>query len=405
MALPRRLQVTLASCALILFCAAAGAQETKKEVATRNFEIISVDGNKVVYRTASGVKEITLADDFKLDMDGQKIGVHDLKPGMKGTAYLTTTTTTQPVFVTEVRDAEVLAVSGNTIIVRGQNGVRKFTIDDVRDKNITIMKDGQPVELHGLRKGDKLTATIITRGAPTVMTESELRASVAALPPAEAPAAVPTMAPAAAAPATAAPAAAAPAPRRSDDGAPCSCDGGALCGSCAPHGRSGRGASQDGFSGLGLDRSPGARDSHRDLLEPQPAALTLVPEVARSLVAPGHSPGAVASGVMFVARPGVMSPGMAPVASRLPAQVRRGFLAGFTLHRELEDYVTAGVLAPRVLQLATLGAARVMKHDRETGSIAPQKVADLILVDGEPTARISDIRRVVLKEADQHRQE
>jgi hypothetical protein len=211
MALPRRLQVALASCALILFCAAAGAQETKKEVVTKNFEIISVDGNKVVYRTASGVKEITLPDDFKLDVNGQKIGVHDLKPGMKGTAYLTTTTTTQPVYVTEVRNAEVLAVSGNTIIVRGQNGVRKFTIDDIRDKNITIMKEGQPVELHGLRKGDKLTATIITRGAPKVMTEAELRASVAALPPTAAPAEVPTAAPAAAAPATAPPAAAAPA--------------------------------------------------------------------------------------------------------------------------------------------------------------------------------------------------
>ncbi len=37
-----------------------------------------------------------------------------------------------------------------------------------------------------------------------------------------------------------------------------------------------------------------------------------------------------------------------------------------------------------------------MKHDRETGSIAPQKVADLILVDGDPAARISDIRRVAL---------
>lgn len=210
MALQRRLQVTLASCALILFCASAGAQETKKEVETRNFEIISVDGNKVVYRSSAGVKEITLADDFKLDMDGKKIGVHDLKPGMKGTAYLTRTTTTEPVVVTEVRSAEVLAVSGNTIIVRGQNGVRKFTIDDVRDKNITIMKEGQRVELQGLRVGDRLTATIITRGAPKVMTEAELRASVAALPPTAVPAA-PTAAPAAAAPAAEAPATAAPA--------------------------------------------------------------------------------------------------------------------------------------------------------------------------------------------------
>jgi hypothetical protein len=227
MALPRRLQVALASCALVLFCAAAGAQETKKEVTARDFEIISVDGNRVVYRTAAGVKEITLPDDFKLDIHGQPVGVHELKPGMKGTAHLTTTTTTTPVVVTEVRNATVLEVSGANLIVRGQNGVRRFTLDDVRDQNIAIIKDGQRVDFHGLRKGDKLTATIITRGAPVVVSNSELSACVSSVPPPPAepaptsapaapmatmaPAAVPTEAPKAAAPAAPAEATAAPA--------------------------------------------------------------------------------------------------------------------------------------------------------------------------------------------------
>jgi imidazolonepropionase-like amidohydrolase len=70
-------------------------------------------------------------------------------------------------------------------------------------------------------------------------------------------------------------------------------------------------------------------------------------------------------------------------------------LAGFTLHRELANYVAAGIPAPRALQLATIVPARVMKRDKISGSIAPQKTADLILVDGDPTARITDIRRVV----------
>ena len=233
MALPRPLQVALASCALVLFCAAAGAQETKKEVTTRDFEIISVDGNKVVYRSSAGVKEITLPDDFKLDIHGQPVGVHDLKPGMKGTAHLTTTTTTTPVVVTEVRNATVLDIVGNNLIVRGAQGVRKFTIDDVRDQNIAIFKDGQRVDFHGLRKGDKLTATIITRGAPLVMTESQLSASVSSVPPPPAaptsapmatmvPAAAPTEAPAAAAPAApaAAPAEATAAPAAAPTEAP-----------------------------------------------------------------------------------------------------------------------------------------------------------------------------------------
>jgi hypothetical protein len=69
-------------------------------------------------------------------------------------------------------------------------------------------------------------------------------------------------------------------------------------------------------------------------------------------------------------------------------------LAGFSLHRELELYAQAGIPAPKVLQLDTLGAARIMKRDNELGSIVPGKLADVILVDGDPSVHISDIRRV-----------
>ncbi len=141
---------------------------------------------------------------------------------------------------------------------------------------------------------------------------------------------------------------------------------------------------------------------------------------------------------MFTSRPGSISPGYAAIAGRLPAAVRRGLLtgglpvpegsdqryrdsfhamlamvgrlyvkgipivagtdslAGFTLHRELELYVEAGIPAPRVLQIATLGGARVMKKDGELGSVAVGKKADLVLVDGDPAARISDVRRPVM---------
>jgi imidazolonepropionase-like amidohydrolase len=71
-------------------------------------------------------------------------------------------------------------------------------------------------------------------------------------------------------------------------------------------------------------------------------------------------------------------------------------IAGFTLHRELENYVKAGLPAPVVLRIATLEGARVMKMDKDFGTVAPGKFADFILVDGDPTKNISDIRRVVL---------
>lgn len=71
-------------------------------------------------------------------------------------------------------------------------------------------------------------------------------------------------------------------------------------------------------------------------------------------------------------------------------------IAGFSLHRELEIYTEAGIPAPEVLSLATLGAAREMGMDNELGSIGRGKLADLILVDGDPTKDISDIRRVIM---------
>lgn len=68
-------------------------------------------------------------------------------------------------------------------------------------------------------------------------------------------------------------------------------------------------------------------------------------------------------------------------------------LAGLSYHGELEIYERAGIPAPNVLQIATLTAARVMKQDKDYGSIAVGKVADLAIVAGRPAERITDLRR------------
>jgi imidazolonepropionase-like amidohydrolase len=69
-------------------------------------------------------------------------------------------------------------------------------------------------------------------------------------------------------------------------------------------------------------------------------------------------------------------------------------LAGYTLDRELENYAAAGIPPAKVLQIATLTAAQVTKQDKDLGSISRGKFADLIIVDGDPTKNISDIRKV-----------
>jgi imidazolonepropionase-like amidohydrolase len=64
-----------------------------------------------------------------------------------------------------------------------------------------------------------------------------------------------------------------------------------------------------------------------------------------------------------------------------------------SLHGELEVYERAGIPAPAVLQIATIIPARVMKDDKDYGSIARGKIADLAIVNGRPAERITDLRR------------
>jgi len=71
-------------------------------------------------------------------------------------------------------------------------------------------------------------------------------------------------------------------------------------------------------------------------------------------------------------------------------------LAGFTLQRELELYVKAGMTPSQALQVATWNGAKFSRTLEDRGSISIGKRADLILVDGDPTQNISDVRKVAL---------
>jgi len=67
---------------------------------------------------------------------------------------------------------------------------------------------------------------------------------------------------------------------------------------------------------------------------------------------------------------------------------------GYSLDRELELYVAAGLTPLEAIQTATLIPARVMKMDKVTGYIAPGLRADLIFIEGDPLTNVRDIRNV-----------
>jgi hypothetical protein len=175
----RWLSGIIVTLALGLAFGGASLAQTTSIVDVRNFEVISVDGNKLVVRDEKGTQEITVPDDFRFTVDGKKMSVSELKAGMKGTAAVTTTTTVKPVVVTEVREAEVLRVSPVSMTVRTADGVRKFTQNELDLRGIRIFKDGNSVRLSDLKRGDKLSATVITDGPPVVLTEKEVQAVLA----------------------------------------------------------------------------------------------------------------------------------------------------------------------------------------------------------------------------------
>jgi imidazolonepropionase-like amidohydrolase len=67
---------------------------------------------------------------------------------------------------------------------------------------------------------------------------------------------------------------------------------------------------------------------------------------------------------------------------------------GVSVAREIELYVQAGFTPLDAIRAASAIPARVMGLDRDSGTIAAGLRADLIVVDGNPLANISDIRKV-----------
>ena len=139
---------------------------------------------------------------------------------------------------------------------------------------------------------------------------------------------------------------------------------------------------------------------------------------------------------LFCGDPTVITPGLEDVAPRFPPQVRRQLLsgalevpkgqetayheafpamlrllralhdagvtiipgtdglAGYMLHHELELYVRAGIPSAEVLRMATLTPALVMGVNKDRDVIAAGKLADMVLIDGDPTQDIHDINKI-----------
>ncbi|MEO7455711.1 MAG: amidohydrolase family protein [Gemmatimonadaceae bacterium] len=75
---------------------------------------------------------------------------------------------------------------------------------------------------------------------------------------------------------------------------------------------------------------------------------------------------------------------------------RGEFLAGFSAHRELHTLVQIGIPAAAALRIATINGARAMGVSDKLGTIEVGKLADLLIIGGNPLADIRNTRNAHL---------
>jgi len=89
----------------------------------------------------------------------------------------------------------------------------------------------------------------------------------------------------------------------------------------------------------------------------------------------------------FVKAGGVLVAGTDPTGSG-------GVVPGFADQRQIELLVDAGFTPIEAIAISTLNGAKYLGRDARIGSIASGKQADLVVVAGDPSTAIADIRRV-----------
>jgi enamidase len=71
-----------------------------------------------------------------------------------------------------------------------------------------------------------------------------------------------------------------------------------------------------------------------------------------------------------------------------------GLVPGFSNQRALELLVEAGFTPLEAIRIGTLNGARYLGREALTGSLAVGKLADLVVLNGDPSADIAAVRTV-----------
>lgn len=172
-------------------------------------EVVMVDGNDLIVKMEDGqIRHFAnVSESARVDVDGQQLGIHDLKPGMKLQRTITTTATPRTITTVQSVTGKVWHISPPSSVI--------LTLEDGTNQSFKIPKgqkfnvDGQTLDAFGLKKGMKISATKVVEVPETVVTEEKRLTGKLPPPPPPPPADVPILV-----------AAAEPAPAPAEEAAP-----------------------------------------------------------------------------------------------------------------------------------------------------------------------------------------
>jgi hypothetical protein len=122
-------------------------------------EVITVSGNDLVVRMADGsIRHVAnVPESARVTVDGQQLGIHDLKPGMKLQRTITTTEVPKVIkTVKSVKGTVWNVMPPSSVILTMENGKnQQFKIPSGQKFDV----DGQMVDAWGLKKGMRVSAT------------------------------------------------------------------------------------------------------------------------------------------------------------------------------------------------------------------------------------------------------
>jgi imidazolonepropionase-like amidohydrolase len=154
---------------------------------------------------------------------------------------------------------------------------------------------------------------------------------------------------------------------------------------------------REGYADVGLGRSPAARYP-LECIDPVTKAKLqrVIPEATRSRLAQAAQSGnwdnqrkTMDANLRKMKTAGIR------IAMGTDAG-NPGTAHGPSIYREMEAMQSAGMTAKEVLLSSTLIAAQAMGRERDIGSIDKGKLADLAIFDGDPSADITNARKVIM---------